>query len=119
ERREHCGDAERADLGTRLRRTHRDNAAGQRHLFPVSLVRQARSAGRGPSPPTACSAPIVSVEQTPDNHPITPLAVELAVPLVDADDPESAAFVQRETRGVLGENPGHDLPESALSVGAA
>src|SRR5262245_61334340 len=73
----------------------------------------------GPQPATACSAHIVSVEQTLDNHAITPLAVEPAVTPVDADDPESAAFVQRETRGVLGENPGHDLPESALGVGAA
>src|SRR4030095_8735227 len=61
---------------------------------------------------------LVSVQQTLDDNAITPLALELAVALVDADDPESATFVQRETRGVFGEDPGHDLPDSPLGVGA-
>src|SRR5215813_859388 len=62
---------------------------------------------------------LVSVQQTLDDDAITPLALQLAVALVDADDPESATFVQGETRGVLGEDPGHDLPESPLGVSEA
>src|SRR5262245_45269794 len=50
---------------------------------------------------------LVSVQQTLDDDAITPLALELAVALVDADDPESplgvsaAECIQRDASGSL------------------
>src|SRR6185295_5802380 len=58
-------------------------------------------------------------EQPLHDHAIAPLPVELAVPLVHADHPEAAPFVQAQARGVLGKDPGDDLPEAALGVGPA
>src|SRR5262249_38189435 len=57
-------------------------------------------------------------EQSLDDDAIAPLAIELAVALVHTHDPEAASLVENEARGVLRENPRHDLPEPALAVGA-
>src|SRR5439155_12928053 len=55
-------------------------------------------------------------EQLLDDHAIAPHALELAVTPVDADDAKAGAFVKRDARGVLREDPRHELPEAASGV---
>src|SRR5215831_15710280 len=59
------------------------------------------------------------VDQTLHDDAVAPLAFELAVPLIRADDPEAAALMKGQARRVLREDPRHDLPEAALRVGLA
>src|SRR5262245_53671103 len=59
------------------------------------------------------------VDQTFDDDAVPPLPVELAVPVIRADDPEAATRMKSQTRRVLGEDARHDLPETALRVGPA
>src|SRR5215471_12620146 len=67
----------------------------------------------------AMSGPWRLVDQTLHDDAVTPLALELAVPLICADDPEAAALMKGQARRVLREDPRDDLPEAALRVGAA
>src|SRR5262245_48770316 len=82
--------------------------------------RDARVAGVGAIEQLCDSQCRVShLEQPLDDDTVSPLAFELAVTVVDADDPEPATFVQHEACGVLRKDPGDDLPESPLGVRAA
>src|SRR5215471_4249294 len=65
------------------------------------------------------SASRLRVDQTLHDDAVTPLALELAVPLICADDPEAAARMKSQACRVLGENARHDLPEATLRVGPA
>src|SRR5215467_7194655 len=59
------------------------------------------------------------VDETFHDDAVPPLPLELAVPLIRADDPKAAPLVKGQAGRVLGENARHDLPEAALGVGAA
>src|SRR5215467_14725887 len=59
------------------------------------------------------------VDETFHDDAVPPLPLELAVPLIRADDPEAAPLVKGQAGRVLGEDARHDLPEPALRVGAA
>src|SRR5262245_26522081 len=65
----------------------------------------------------AMSASRRLVDQTLHDDAVAPLALELAVTVIRADDPEAAPLMKSQTGRVLGKNPRHDLPEPALRVG--
>src|SRR5262245_5207194 len=56
------------------------------------------------------------VDQTFHDDAVPPLALELAVSLIRADDSEAAPLMKGQAGRVLGEDARHDFPESALRV---
>src|SRR5438445_5530619 len=84
-----------------------------------SLARRPAPARPTPPPTREGERAASSVQQLLDDHAIAPFAGELAVPLIDADDAESAGLVQPEARGVLGEDARDQLPEPARGVDVA
>jgi hypothetical protein len=51
-------------------------------------------------------------EQELDHDDVAPLAVELSMPMVQADLTEAEAAAERQARFVLGEDPADQLPEA-------
>src|SRR5882724_12606645 len=113
--------------------------SGGGSLWRRSSPAPAGDAVCGPSGVGACARPVVGaarrrssrgrritsarrrrlVKHPLDDHGIAPLAVELAVPPVDADDAELTGLVQPEARGVLREDTRDQLPEPARGVDVA
>src|SRR3990172_4609285 len=124
---------------------HQATAVPRRRLPDQGLGRQGRAADWGKSAPPGAGCPAKPPQASPGarrrpagrgspggsasrlsdaqelfhDDAVAPAAVELAVAVVDADDAETGALVERHARRVFGEDPRDDLPEAAGLVRAA